>query len=114
MTCDRRWARVRSLRRARTGYEAPLGQLVAEILGRADGAVDGKRALRRQGERSGLTAREVEVLRLVRDGLSNREIGERLFVSERTAQTHVQHILDKFDVGTRAEAAADAVERGLI
>ena len=96
------------------GYEAPLGQLVAEILGRADGAVDGKRALRQQGERSGLTAREVEVLRLVRDGLSNREIGERLFVSERTAQTHVQHILDKFDVGTRAEAAADAVERGLI
>ena len=53
-------------------------------------------------------------LQLIRDGLSNREIGERLFVSERTAQTHVQHILDKLDVGTRAEAAADAVERGLI
>ena len=96
------------------GYETPLGQIVAEVLGRADGAVDGKRALPRPGKRSGLTEREVEVLQLIRDGLSNREIGERLFVSERTAQTHVQHILDKLDVGTRAEAAADAVERGLI
>jgi predicted ATPase/DNA-binding CsgD family transcriptional regulator/Tfp pilus assembly protein PilF len=61
-----------------------------------------------------LTPREIEVLALIRDGLSNREIGERLFVSERTAQTHVQHILDKLDVSTRAAAAAVAVERDLI
>jgi non-specific serine/threonine protein kinase len=61
-----------------------------------------------------LTPRELEVLALVRAGRSNREIGEQLFISERTAQTHVQHILDKLDVGTRAEAAALAVERDLI
>jgi non-specific serine/threonine protein kinase len=65
-------------------------------------------------ESAQLTPREIEVLSLVRDGLTNREIGERLFVSERTAQTHVQHILDKLDVSTRAAAAATALQRGLI
>jgi DNA-binding CsgD family transcriptional regulator len=62
----------------------------------------------------GLTPREAEVLQLVREGCSNRQIGERLFISERTARTHVQHILDKLDVATRAAAAAYAVEHGLI
>jgi non-specific serine/threonine protein kinase len=62
----------------------------------------------------GLTSREVEVLRLVRAGLSNREIGERLCITQRTAQTHVQHIFDKLRVSTRAEAAAAAVEHGLL
>jgi non-specific serine/threonine protein kinase len=64
--------------------------------------------------RHGLTSREAEVLQLVREGCSNRQIGERLFISERTARTHVQHILDKLDVATRAAAAAYAVEHGLI
>ena len=64
--------------------------------------------------RHGLTPREVEVLQLVREGCSNRQIGERLFISERTARTHVQNILNKLDVGTRAAAAAYAVEHGLI
>jgi DNA-binding CsgD family transcriptional regulator len=62
----------------------------------------------------GLTLREVEVLRLLREGLSNREIGERLYISERTAQTHVQNILGKLKVSTRAAAAAYAVEHGLL
>jgi non-specific serine/threonine protein kinase len=62
----------------------------------------------------GLTVREIEVLRLIREGRSNREIAEELFVSERTAQTHVQHIFTKMDVNTRAAAAATAVERQLI
>ena len=61
----------------------------------------------------GLTPREVEVLRLICVGLSNREIGDRLYISERTAQTHVQNILGKLTVGTRAAAAAVAVEHGL-
>src|SRR3712207_6951162 len=49
---------------------------------------------------------------LVRAGMSNREIAERLYITERTAQTHVQCILDKLDVGTRAAAAALAVQHG--
>ena len=48
------------------------------------------------------------------EGCSNREIGERLYISERTAGTHIQNILDKLDVSTRAAAAAYAVEHGLI
>ena len=97
----------------KTGFETPLHEIVAGIL---NGEVSGKGqdALPGQAKASGLTTREIEVLRLIRDGLSNREIGERLFVSKRTAETHVEHILAKLDVSTRAEAAADAVERGLI
>jgi non-specific serine/threonine protein kinase len=66
-----------------------------------------------QAERYGLTARELEVLRLLPRGLTNREIGEMLFVTERTAATHVQNIFGKLDIGSRSEAAAFAVERGL-
>jgi predicted ATPase/DNA-binding CsgD family transcriptional regulator len=61
-------------------------------------------------DRHGLTPRELEVLRLLRRGLSNREISERLYVSERTAQTHVGNILAKLGVHTRAEAV-DASHR---
>jgi non-specific serine/threonine protein kinase len=62
----------------------------------------------------GLTSREIEVLRLIRQGRSNREIAETLFVSNRTAQTHVQHIFDKMDVNTRAAAVAIAVESKIV
>jgi DNA-binding CsgD family transcriptional regulator len=53
-----------------------------------------------------LTPREVEVARLVADRLTNREIAERLYLSQRTAQNHVQHILDKLDLRSRRDVAA--------
>ncbi len=53
-----------------------------------------------------LSAREEEVAALVAEGLSNRQIAERLFLSERTAQNHVQHILTKLDLSNRAQVAA--------
>ena len=62
---------------------------------------------------SQLTPREREVLRLIVDGRSNSEIGERLFISSRTAQTHVTNILAKLGVSTRTQAAARAVQDGL-
>jgi DNA-binding NarL/FixJ family response regulator len=77
----------------------------------AEGAYHGDRAGR--GAIMGLTSREVEVLRLICGGLTNREIGDRLSLSERTAQTHVQNILRKLKVGTRAAAAAHAAKHGL-
>jgi DNA-binding NarL/FixJ family response regulator len=70
---------------------------------------------RRVHERpAGLTGREVEVLRLVAHGLGNREIAERLVVSPRTAEHHVQHIYAKIGVSSRAAAALFAMEHGLL
>ena len=58
-----------------------------------------------------LTAREVEVLELVAEGFSNRQIGERLVISTKTASVHVSNILSKLAVGNRSEAAARYRER---
>ena len=60
------------------------------------------------------TEREIEVLLLVSDGLANREIGERLFLSEETVKTHVRSILAKLQARSRAHAVAVAFRRGLI
>jgi DNA-binding CsgD family transcriptional regulator/tetratricopeptide (TPR) repeat protein len=60
------------------------------------------------GSPLGLTARELEVLALVAQGLSNRQIGERLFISTKTASVHVSNILAKLGVSGRGEAAAVA------
>jgi DNA-binding CsgD family transcriptional regulator/tetratricopeptide (TPR) repeat protein len=80
----------------------------------ATGASPGEDAGTDELSRLGLTAREVEVLRLVADGLSNSQIAERLFISRKTASVHVSNILSKLGVATRVEAAAMAHRRGLI
>ena len=61
----------------------------------------------------GLTDRELEVLRLLAQGLSNRRIGDTLFITESTAGVHVSNILGKLGVASRVEAAAIAVRVGL-
>jgi NarL family two-component system response regulator LiaR len=60
-----------------------------------------------------LTAREVEVLRLVAQGLSNQEIADRMVLSERTVRTHVSNILEKLHLANRTQAALYAVREGL-
>ena len=60
------------------------------------------------------TVREVEVLQLIADGLANREIGNRLFLSEETVKSHVRHLLAKLHARSRAHAVAIGLRRGLI
>ena len=62
----------------------------------------------------GLTARELTVLTLVAEGHTNREIGETLFISEKTASVHVSRILAKLGVRSRVEAATAAHRLGLV
>jgi len=63
---------------------------------------------------NGLTDREVEVLRVLARGLSNREIGDVLVVSPRTVQHHLASVYDKIGVHSRAGAAVFASEHGLL
>jgi LuxR family transcriptional regulator, maltose regulon positive regulatory protein len=63
---------------------------------------------------SPLTPREVEVLALVAQGLSNPEIAARLVISEHTAHRHLANILRKLDLASRAAAAAWATRHGLV
>jgi len=60
-----------------------------------------------------VTERELEVIRLVALGLSNREIAERLVISEKTAKTHVSNILGKLQLGDRTQLAIYALKHGL-
>jgi NarL family two-component system response regulator LiaR len=60
-----------------------------------------------------LTEREVDVLRLVAQGLSNDDIAEKLVLSERTVRTHVSHILDKLHLANRTQMALYAVREGI-
>ena len=62
----------------------------------------------------GITQREHEILGLIAEGLSNREIGERLFVSENTVKTHSSRVFDKLGVNRRVQAVVKGRELGLI
>jgi DNA-binding NarL/FixJ family response regulator len=67
-----------------------------------------------RGRTSPLTAREQDVLRLLARGRSNRQIGEELFITGKTASVHVSNILAKLSAASRTEAVAIAYREGLI
>jgi DNA-binding CsgD family transcriptional regulator/tetratricopeptide (TPR) repeat protein len=92
----------------------PAAAIVARRLRErgARGLPRGPRPTTRQNP-AGLTARELEVLELVAQGLRNADIAERLFLSEKTVGHHVSAILRKLDVRTRGEASAEAARLGL-
>ena len=71
-------------------------------------------AVRRQKHPGGLSRREVDVLRLAAKGLTTREIGERLFISAKTADHHIQHVYVKIGVSTRAAAALWAIQNAVV
>jgi HD-GYP domain-containing protein (c-di-GMP phosphodiesterase class II) len=95
-------------REVRAGaFDAECAAAVLEAAGQA-------RPRRRDLRPAGLSDREVEVLRLVAAGLSNPEIAERLVISRRTAEHHVQHIYGKVGVSSRAALALFAMEHDLM
>jgi len=61
-----------------------------------------------------LSPREVEVLQLVSQGATNKEIADSLFISENTAKTHLRNIMEKLHLANRSQAAAYAVKKGLV
>lgn len=73
-----------------------------------------RRAEAGEGEATPVTPRELEVLQLLAEGLTNRQIARRLGVSDRTVKTHVQHLLAKLDVPDRTGAVARAFRLSLI
>jgi non-specific serine/threonine protein kinase len=73
----------------------------------------GPRRAGRKTNPGGLSRRELEIARLIATGLTNRAIAERLFVAERTVESHVDHILNKLDFRSRAQLAAWTAEQRL-
>jgi DNA-binding NarL/FixJ family response regulator len=98
---------IRAIQRAAAGQGPADGTLMFNV--------KGTMARRREREDSiPLTNRELQVLRHVALGLSNREIGRSLGISIETVKEHVQNVLRKIDVGDRTQAAVWAVRRNLV
>jgi DNA-binding CsgD family transcriptional regulator len=85
------------------------GDVVEAVLGAA-----GHRVARRREGPAGLTAREVDVLRLASRGLSSKEVAALLVISQKTARNHVEHIYIKIGASNRTEASLFAMQHGLI
>lgn len=100
--------------------DAPPQDLIAAVRSTFDGTstmspVVANRLMERDQEPcSSLTTRELEVLKLVADGSSNREIGAELMLSEATVKSHLVHIYDKLGVRSRTSAVASARGQGVL
>ena len=100
--------------------DAPPEELLAAVRSTARGdaslspVVRDKLETRDRAPRSSLTPRELEVLQLVAEGSSNREIGQQLMLSEATVKSHLVHIYDKLGVRSRTSAVASAREQGVL
>ena len=93
-----------------TGAAMDLQDAAAYALNQIDVTRRALAVADQQGALAGLTARELEVLRLVADGATTRGISERLFISAKTADNHIQHIYTKLGVTNRAAATRWALE----
>jgi DNA-binding NarL/FixJ family response regulator len=102
----------------RADVEALARRARIELPGPATPPADAEGATRAQqqpaAETLGLTARELDVLALLADGRTNRQIAEALYISVKTAGAHVSSILRKLDATTRTQAAAVALHAGLL
>ena len=110
---DARLGREAAARYAATGAAYALPDAAAYALHRIEVA---RKALATAagGGPPELTAREAQVLRLIGDGATTREVSERLFISAKTADNHIQHIYTKLGVSNRAGATRWALDHGLL
>ena len=100
---------VKAIRQVRVG-ESPLDPAIArKVVARMSGERDPAHAVSAMPD---LTARELEVLQLLANGLSNQAIAEALFISDRTVQTHLTSIFAKMGVASRLEAVLTAIRCG--
>lgn len=111
----------RPYREERTPQQAAAELRAEANAGRMDGyvveavlAASGHRTERRREGPAGLTQREIEVLRLVARGMSNKAIAGRLFISPKTVGNHVEHIYMKINASSRAAASLFAMQSGLL
>ncbi len=93
---------LEAVRSAAAGHSAVAPAITARLLAQL------------RSPQARLSARELEVVQLVADGLSNAEIAARLYIGETTVKTHLVHIFDKFDVGSRTAAVSAARRAGLL
>lgn len=100
--------------------DSPVEQLLDAVRAAARGEtvlapyVAGRLLTRLRSELPELTARELEIVDLVAQGMSNRQIGRHLFISEATVKSHLVHVFGKLDATSRTGAVAEARARGLI
>lgn len=106
---------VKAIRTVASGQSALAPAVVGKVVAQFTGGKSlGDVLPHPQEQYSGLTDRELEILRLVGQGFSNKQIGKELFISDRTVQAHLSNIFAKLGVNTRTEAVMYAVRNGWI
>lgn len=99
-----------TIRKAARGDVVLHPRIAAQVIG----ALHGNKPSDLSTSESPLTTREIEVLRLIATGISNAEIAEQLFVSEKTIKSHVSNILGKLHLADRTQAAVYAFRQGIV
>ncbi len=100
---------VRAIRAIRAGESVLHPKIIAKLLKRATITPVGE-----QKSSQLLSERELEILKLVASGMSNKEIAERLFLSQRTIKAHLTNIFNKLNVASRSEAIVRGLQWGLV
>jgi two-component system nitrate/nitrite response regulator NarL len=106
---------LRSLETVNAGHAALTPEMTTKLIGQfRNGDTAPPEPPRPARGRRELSERELEILRLVAQGASNRQIANQLYLSENTVRTHLAHILDKLGLENRVQAAAYALRHGLV
>jgi DNA-binding NarL/FixJ family response regulator len=104
---------VQAIYHVAKGESIILPLMATKLLTEFQSLASGKKKKHDEDE-AGLSSREREVLQLVAKGATNREIADSLYISENTVKTHLQNIMEKLHLANRSQAAAYAIEKGLL